>query len=93
MTSDAYELADAVEALNEKCLEGYRIAIYFDPTEGQSGTSWITWRAPDASANAEAGRGLPGSVFDRKNFCESVRQLVLDIDRIRSLRKFAEGAD
>ena len=85
MNGDSYDLLDALDALHEKCLDGYRISIFYDPRDQ---TSWLTWAPPEAPANAEAGRGHKGSIFDRDIFVKAVRQFVLDADRIRSLKQF-----
>ena len=86
-SEDSYEVVDALDALNEKCLDGYRIAMYFDPRDG---TSWLTWAPPGAAVNSEAGRGLHGVIFERDVFTQGVRQLILDIERIRSLKEFRD---
>lgn len=82
---DSYDLQDALEALYEKCLDGYRISIVYDPRDK---TSWLTWAHPGAAANSDAGRGHRGVIFEPDVFRQAVRQFILDATRIKNLHDF-----
>lgn len=83
--ADSFNLHEALAALDEKCIDGYRVAIYYDPSDQ---TSWLTWTPPKTSANADAGRGIKGSIFEEDVFIRLVRQFVIDAERIQNLRDF-----
>ena len=87
-SEDSYDLVDALDALHEKCLAGYRVAIYYDPRDN---TSWLTWAPAGAPQNSETGRGIRGIVFDKDIFPQQVRQFIIDATRIKSLRAFRKN--
>lgn len=90
MTQDEiYEFLDALEALNEKCLEGYSINLKYDP---EFEAFWLKWSPPHSDEESWSGRGIKGcdEAFTADAFTRLVRDFVRDADRITNLRDFQD---
>lgn len=86
---EIYELLDALDALNEKCLEGYSISLKYDPGFE---AFWLKWSPPASEEHSWSGRGLKGKddAFTPDAFVRLVRDFVRDAERIKSLKSFRD---
>lgn len=93
MTSEEiYELLDALDALTEKCLEGYHIRIEYDP---EIKGFWLRWAPPISCDEVWSGRGVQGpeQAFTTQSILHLVREFLKDAERIKNLREFQKHYD
>ena len=86
--TDSYDLIEAMDALYEKTVDGYGIDLSYDPVNH---TSWLKWTPPGKDASYNSGRGVRGSIFDRRVLIAMVRQFVLDAKRIREMQNLQDN--